>query len=171
MENLVKRATEFARVSHSSQKRKYTDEPYINHPFAVADILRSHVPGVSDEMLAAAMLHDVVEDTPATVDVIVKAFGFTVGKLVAELTEPAHTGNRWERKGVKEPERLSKISADAQTIKCADILANLRDMQEQDPDFFKTYSHEKQRALTLMTRAYEPLRQTAWLATLPKGEK
>ena len=67
MSDVVIRAAEFARRAHASidQRRKYTHAPYIVHPKAVADI----VAGVTDDpaMIAAAWLHDVVEDTPITI--------------------------------------------------------------------------------------------------------
>ena len=61
---LVIKADTFADLSHSGQVRKYTGEPYIVHPREVATLVSTvaHTP----EMLAAALLHDVVEDTPAT---------------------------------------------------------------------------------------------------------
>ena len=55
----------FAIEAHGDQRRKYTGEPYVVHPIQVADILEKEVEATT-EMLAAAILHDVVEDTPVT---------------------------------------------------------------------------------------------------------
>jgi (p)ppGpp synthase/HD superfamily hydrolase len=75
-------ALEFATTAHASinQRRKYTGEPYIVHPIAVAELVRSvpHTP----EMIAAAYLHDVVEDTPVTIEEIREEFGPQVAELV-----------------------------------------------------------------------------------------
>jgi (p)ppGpp synthase/HD superfamily hydrolase len=79
---LERRALEFAIAAHASidQRRKYTGEPYIVHPIAVAALVRSvpHTP----EIIAAAYLHDVVEDTPVTIEEIRAEFGDEVAALV-----------------------------------------------------------------------------------------
>ncbi|TYF68814.1 guanosine polyphosphate pyrophosphohydrolase, partial [Enterobacter hormaechei] len=61
--NIIDKAHMFAAGAHAGvgQKRKYTGEDYIHHPVAVAEIVRNH--GGTDEMVAAAMLHDTIEDT------------------------------------------------------------------------------------------------------------
>jgi (p)ppGpp synthase/HD superfamily hydrolase len=66
-------AMEFAKIAHIHQKRKYTDEPYLCHPIAVAGLVFSV--SKNDNMLAAAALHDVVEDTPTSIEEIQAAFG------------------------------------------------------------------------------------------------
>ena len=78
-------ALEFARKAHGLQKRKYTEELYIEHPKRVAKIVES-VPH-SSEMVAAAYLHDVVEDTDVSIEEIQEKFGDKVAKLVEELTD------------------------------------------------------------------------------------
>jgi (p)ppGpp synthase/HD superfamily hydrolase len=81
------KAKEFATRYHASidQRRKYTNEPYINHPAAVAELVRS-VPH-TEEMLCAAWLHDVVEDTPCTLIEVEQTFGMEVACLVEMLTK------------------------------------------------------------------------------------
>jgi (p)ppGpp synthase/HD superfamily hydrolase len=85
----------FAAAAHGAigQKRKYTGEDYIVHPIAVAEIVRS-VPH-TEVMIAAALLHDVVEDTPVTLE---ERFGCEVRELVDWLTDKPEKGNRKERK-------------------------------------------------------------------------
>jgi (p)ppGpp synthase/HD superfamily hydrolase len=87
MSALITRARKFATEAHASidQRRKYTGEPYIVHPLAVAELVNS-VPH-TDEMVAAALLHDVVEDTPVTSEEIHAEFGPVVGALVDWLTD------------------------------------------------------------------------------------
>ena len=74
---MLDRAIEFATKAHKGQFRKYTGEPYINHPLAVMEIVRG-VPGHTEEMLVAAVLHDVVEDTDVSLMEITEKFGNVV---------------------------------------------------------------------------------------------
>src|SRR3546814_13925981 len=76
-------------------------------------------------MLAAALLHDTIEDTSVTQEDINREFGPTIAKLVMELTDQCHEGNRAARKSA-EAVRLSSVSRDAQTIKLADFISNTR---------------------------------------------
>lgn len=97
---LAERARRYATKAHAAidQRRKYTDDPYIVHPQAVMELVRS-VPH-TEEMLAAAWLHDTVEDTPTTLGDIDSHFGPKVAELVRMLTNVsrAEDGNRFERK-------------------------------------------------------------------------
>lgn len=100
MGDLEDRAREFATEAHSAidHRRKYTNQPYIEHPLAVAELVRS-VPH-TEEMIAAALLHDVVEDTPVMIDEIREEFGSQVAELVDWLTDVSRQsdGNRRVRK-------------------------------------------------------------------------
>ena len=71
--------------AHGDQRRKYTGEPYITHPIHVAKILEDSVEHTT-EMLAAAILHDVVEDTPVTFRDIKSHFGTDIAELVHYCT-------------------------------------------------------------------------------------
>lgn len=137
-------ALEFARKAHEGQQRKYTNEPYIEHPKRVAGIVRT-VPH-SEEMICAAYLHDVVEDTPVSHEDIEKRFGKKVAKLVHELTDEFmkenYPGlNRKERKK-RETKRQAEISPEAKTIKLADVIDNTRDIIKNDKDFARRYIPE-----------------------------
>jgi (p)ppGpp synthase/HD superfamily hydrolase len=141
---LERRALEFATAAHQSigQRRKYTDEPYIVHPVAVAELVRSvaHTP----EMIAAALLHDVVEDTPVEIEEIDEEFGHDVAELVGWLTDisrPAD-GNRRTRKRM-DLEHTARAPAAAKTIKLADLIDNARTISTRDPSFWKVYRREK----------------------------
>ncbi len=154
--SLIERAKAFATAAHATVKqvRKYTGEPYINHPAAVVKIVESvpHTP----EMVAAAWLHDVVEDTGVTLETIKAEFGPTVSDLVFWLTDQSKPGdgNRALRKGI---DRNHSASAppDAQTVKLADLIDNTLTIEALDPDFARVYQHEKRRLLDVMT-AGEP---------------
>lgn len=81
--NLILKAAAFARQAHADQRRKYNDRPYIQHPARVAGRVAAH-PQVTEAMVAAAFLHDVVEDTPHTLDEVSAEFGPEVARLVLE---------------------------------------------------------------------------------------
>ncbi|EIC85639.1 HD domain-containing protein [Serratia sp. M24T3] len=151
MSSLVDKARRYASKAHASidQRRKYTNDPYIVHPQAVADIVSS-VPH-SEEMLAAAWLHDTVEDTSTTLDDISNHFGSQVAELVGMLTNVSVNcaGNRIEKKNL-DRYHSAKASADAKTIKLADLIDNLRSLVTHDPDFAKTYLIEKRLLLAVL---------------------
>ena len=156
---LVARAQSFAHDAHDSinQKRKYSGKPYWIHTDEVAEI----VSGVTEdpEIIAAAHLHDVLEDVneePYDYVYIKDLFGSRVVSLVKELTDEFTKKrypklNRTERKS-KEAERLSKLSPDAQTIKLADMISNAKDLKKSDPGFADVYLREKETILEGMTK-------------------
>lgn len=149
-QQLIDFACVFATKAHGEQKRKYTGEPYINHPVEVAQIVAS----VTDdcEAICAAFLHDVVEDTPVTLQQISDAgFGPTIAKLVDELTDVSRPsdGNRRQRKAL-DREHLAKASPRAQTVKLADLISNSRDIMKHDPQFARVYMHEKRLLLFVL---------------------
>ena len=150
---MLERAIEFATQAHSGQYRKYTGEPYINHPLAVREIVRG-VPGHTEEMLVAAVLHDVVEDTDVSLMEIQEEFGNVVSDLVLHLTDISkpEDGNRLKRKR-KDAEWYAQGSAEAQTIKVADFIDNTKDIAQNDPRFWEVYKMEKLYALDLLQEA------------------
>jgi (p)ppGpp synthase/HD superfamily hydrolase len=152
--DIVERARVFASAAHAAvgQLRKYTNEPYIVHPAEVVSIVRSvpHTP----EMLAAAWLHDVVEDTEVTVETVRAEFGDTVAEIVEWLTDVSKPGmgNRAFRKSI-DREHTSRAPAEAQTVKCADLISNSRSIMAHDSKFAKVYLEEKRLLLEVMTKA------------------
>lgn len=157
------RARAFATGAHAAinHRRKYTDVPYITHPAAVAEIVRT-VPHTR-AMLAAAWLHDVVEDTGVTVEQVTTEFGPEIGQLVYWLTDKStpEDGNRARRKAI---DRIHSASAppEAQTIKLADIIENTSTINEYDPEFAKVYRKEKEALLDLMNKGDTQLLSRAW---------
>ena len=151
--NNVERARVFATAAHAAVKqvRKYTFEPYIVHPTEVASIVAS-VPH-TNEMLAAAYLHDTVEDTGVSIVDIQKEFGNEVASLVGWLTDVStpEQGNRAVRKAI-DREHTAMAPAAAQTVKLADLIANSRSIMAHDPAFAKVYLEEKQMLLEVLTR-------------------
>lgn len=157
-------ALTFARNAHSSihQKRKYTGEDYIFHPIEVALIVAS-TQYHTTEMLMAALLHDTVEDTSVTIEEIRTNFGNHVADLVGWLTNvaTAEDGNRAIRKAINRAHSIA-APAEAQTIKVADIISNVRSIAEHDKDFAKVYLPEKQLLLDGLTKADATLRAHAY---------
>lgn len=150
---MVERARLFATAAHAAvaQLRKYTNEPYIVHPAEVVSIVRS-VPH-TEEMLAAAWLHDVVEDTGVTLEVIREEFGEAVAGLVGWLTDVSRPeqGNRATRKAIDRA-HTAMAPAEAQTVKLADLISNTRTIVEHDANFARVYLEEKRLLLDVLTK-------------------
>ncbi|QCR34647.1 HD domain-containing protein [Nissabacter sp. SGAir0207] len=162
MTTLVERARRFAGKAHAAinQRRKYTDDPYIVHPRAVAKIVRS-VPH-TEAMLAAAWLHDTVEDTPTTLHEIQEKFGAEVAELVEMLTNTSQPeeDSRIVRKN-RDRRHTAQASPQAKTIKLADLIDNLHEILECDADFAKTYLIEKRLQLEVLKEGDSTLWQRA----------
>jgi len=157
---LVRRALAFATLAHGDQKRKYTGEMYIVHPVEVMEIVKT-VPH-DDAMLAAALLHDVVEDTDVTLEEIRSSFGDDVASLVDDLTDVSRPedGNRKARKAL-DREHSARSSARAQTVKLADLISNSSDILENDPKFAKVFLAEKELLLEVLTKGDSTLHERA----------
>ena len=154
---LVEHARIFATAAHADvgQTRKYTGEPYVVHPIEVASIVKNA--GGTEAMVAAALLHDVLEDTGVTFDLLVDQFGSEVAELVLWLTDVSRPedGNRSTRKAL-DRQHSAAAPADAQTVKVADLISNTRSIVAHDPGFAKTYLEEKRLLLDVLTKA-DPL--------------
>lgn len=158
--DLIDKAITFATKAHGDQKRKYTEEPYISHPIAVMEIVKT-VPH-TEEMLAAAVLHDVIEDTDQSYDDIYYYFGDIVADLVQGLTDVSHPddGNRQFRKAL-DRQHLAEQGADVQTIKLADMIHNTSTTKDHDPEFWKIYQKEKIALLEVLTKGSKVLHAKA----------
>lgn len=152
--DVVRKAQVYAMAAHAAvgQKRKYTGEPYIVHPAEVASIV-ARVPGATPDMVAAAWLHDVVEDTGCTFTDIHMAFGIDIATLVGWLTDVSRPedGNRAKRKAM-DREHTAAAPAEAQTIKLADLISNSRSIMQHDPEFARVYLEEKRLLLEVLTK-------------------
>lgn len=128
MENLIDKAICFAVKAHSGMKRKGTDIPYISHPLEAFSIAASITN--DDKVLAAAALHDVVEDTDYTIEDIKREFGEEVAELVASDSEnkreylPAE--QTWEIRKQETLEALKNSTMEEQIITISDKLSNVR---------------------------------------------
>lgn len=151
MQDLVSRARHFATQAHRriDQRRKYTSQPYDAHLKAVADIVASVTE--HPETLAAAWLHDTLEDTPATYENIESEFGSQIATLVAELTDVSRPtdGNRAVRKAI-DRQHLSGASKAAKTVKLADLIDNCADIVRHDPRFGRVFVAEASALLEVL---------------------
>lgn len=150
---VIGKALALAVKAHDGVKRKYGDEPYSNHVIRVAfEVARL---GESEELVAAALLHDVLEDTDVPAEVIEQTCGATVLKIVQELTNPSHLPEnkskpRWQRKQI-DRDHLTTVSREAKIIKLIDRIDNLQDVAKGPPDFQRLYGKE---SLALLDALY-----------------
>ncbi len=151
MTDMEVRAREFAVNAHTriGHLRKYHKLPYATHLHNVAALVAS----VTDdpETLAASWLHDVVEDTPATIEDVETAFGRSIASLVESLTDVSRPrdGNRSARKEL-DRRHLSKADGRAKTIKLADLIDNCRDICKNDERFARVYLREMAKLLEVL---------------------
>ena len=171
-DTMIQSALAIASLYHRNQKRKYTGEPYIEHPKLVAKIITDYMEACDDIPLfafdpmdysviqSAALLHDTIEDTNATYEEIQKVFGKSVCDLVYFLTDDLtpKDGNRKLRKE-KYLEKLLDSPYEAKCLKIADVLANIRNLAEvvpaEDKVFAIKYVGEKQQ----MVEAFKTLKE------------
>ncbi|CAF1048520.1 unnamed protein product [Rotaria sordida] len=125
-------ALQFAAYKHRFQKRKDLDgTPYINHPIGVAHIL-SNEAGIKDfDLLAAALLHDTIEDTETTLGELEQEFGPRIAGIVAELTDDKNLPKA-ERKRLQIV-NAGQLTSDAIVVRLADKIYNLRDLNRSTP--------------------------------------
>ena len=160
--DLIERAYRYADGKHKDQLRK-SGEPYIIHPLAVAEIVAEI--GLDSDAIAAALLHDCLEDTDASFEEISRLFGETIAELVEGVTKLTRVN--YSNHEDEQMENLRKMfmamSRDIRVIliKIADRLHNMRTMQFQSPD--------KQRTKSLETMEnYAPL-ATGWACSASSG--
>lgn len=129
---ILLRAVAFAAERHRMQRRKDIDaSPYINHPIAVAHLLKTEG-NVSDVVtLCAALLHDTIEDTQTTPEDLAVAFGPEIAEVVLEVTDDKSL-DQGERK-VLQIEHAPHLSPRAKLVKLADKICNVRDMALAPP--------------------------------------
>ena len=128
----VIRAMAFAADKHRNQRRKDAEaSPYINHPIALADVLTNEA-GIEDErVLAAAILHDTIEDTETSEQELVRNFGKEIADIVLEVTDDKSLP-KTQRKSLQ-IEHAPGLSRRAKLVKLADKICNLRDVAHSPP--------------------------------------
>ena len=130
---LLAKAARFAAAAHAGQTRKGSGEPYVTHPLGVAGILAAAGYGGDAELLAAACLHDVVEDTAVTAADLAANFPPRVCELVAGMTERKRDASGaklpWETRKAEHRARLAAGSVALRALALADKLHNLRSVE------------------------------------------
>ena len=124
---LVNRASEYAAICHRRQLRrsKKTPTPYIQHCFMVGYILEKA--GFEDDVVAAGILHDVLEDTKSTQEDLRTNFGDRITELVNSVTEQDKS-LAWEERKMRYLQRLEEVSDEAKAIATADKIHNISSM-------------------------------------------
>jgi guanosine-3',5'-bis(diphosphate) 3'-pyrophosphohydrolase len=128
-DTLVRRAYAFAEAAHRGQRRK-DDRAFIAHPVRVARLLAAR--GYDEEVVAAALLHDVVEDTSVTLSEVRERFGARVAELVACVTEDPELPTDERKRAYRDAVRHSPDAARA--ICAADKVCNVSDLREAASD-------------------------------------
>jgi hypothetical protein len=181
MTELIAEAREYATQAHVqiNHLRKYTKQPYQTHLKRVAQMVQEVCD--CEHVIAAAWLHDCVEDTPATFDDIETKFGYQIRQYVYELTDISRPedGSRKNRKAI-DRDHLELASPEAQTIKLADLIDNCQDICPHDEKFGRLYVSEMMQLLEVLTKGdallYRRAKKVAtkwaekWQISLPKEE-
>ena len=145
MSSLIIQAVDLAARAHADQRRKGKDDvPYVNHCTAVARLVSTVTE--DEAILAAALLHDVVEDSDVTLEDISKIFGDTVASIVAFVTDdPSLSTLPLAERKAAQADKMRGASRAAKLVKIADQTSNLTDIVDMPPG----WSTEKMRAYLL----------------------
>lgn len=144
MKNIIKEAEKFARDKHEGQKR-FNGNPYADHLMSAAKIVKEYkLSHKGEELVAAAWLHDTLEDTNTGINELREKFGNLITSLVIELTTDEKK-KKIMGKAAYLADKLSdksKMSSWALVIKLADRLDNLRDRDHAKKSFIKKFALE-----------------------------
>lgn len=121
---LFDKAVKFATEAHSGTERRCKGYPYIIHPMEAAAIVATMTN--DQEMLAAAVLHDTVEDTDVTLEQIREMFGNRVAKLVQNETAPLDENLTWRERKTVQIEQLASAPHDSKVVALGDKLSNMQ---------------------------------------------
>jgi len=160
-QELIDFACRYAAEAHGDQKRKYTGEPYIVHPIAVAQTVASVT--YDCNMISAAFLHDVIEDTDKTYEDIYDAgFMYEISEYVLGMTDISvpSDGNRAARKAL-DREHLAEQGSQVHTIKLADLIDNSKSILAYGGKFAPIYIEEKKLLLRVLTKGDVSLQEKA----------
>ena len=159
----------FAMCAHRKQKRKYTDDPYAMHCESVARIVAEYTD--DEAVVAAACIHDVLEDTEVTAAELRDVFGERITLLVIEVTDASRLedGNREVRKRI-DRDHLARSSPEGATIKLADLIHNTSSIVKYDKGFARAYLKEKELLLEVLKHGNRALWERAY-ATLQEAQR
>ena len=143
MEKLINEAIKFAVEKHKYQNRKATPWPYIVHIYDVMQILQDY--DANNETIIAGILHDTVEDTNTTLQEIEDKFGHTIRVMVDILSE--NKSLPYMKRKLIQAERLERAPIQVKMVKCADCLANLRNIKNDlklNPNAWSKFNSSKE---------------------------
>ena len=151
-------ACKVAAKAHYGVKRKGTETPYITHPMAVAIILAQA--GASEDVIAAALLHDTVEDTDVTLQDIAGQFGGEVARVVAGCSEPDKKKS-WEERKEHTIGDLKTAAEGVWLVICGDKLHNVRNMaldySKYGDDMWERFNRGKEKQVWYYSSLVESL--------------
>ncbi|MCI0667246.1 MAG: HD domain-containing protein [Methylococcaceae bacterium] len=131
-QTLILKAAHFAAMKHRDQRRKdHASSPYINHPIAVALLLAETGQVEDPEVIAAALLHDTIEDTDTRPEELEATFGARVRGIVEEVTDDKSL-MKVERKR-RQIEHASQLTSGAALVKLGDKISNVTDITNSPP--------------------------------------
>lgn len=155
---VIEKALQLASKNHEGQYRKNTDIPYITHPVAVGMMLLKN--GYSEEIVAAGILHDTVEDTALTIEDIKREFGTDIAKIVEGSSEPDKS-LPWIDRKQHTIEFLKTASEDIRAVACADKLHNItsiiRDYEVVGEEVWDRFNAGKEQQKWYYTNVVESL--------------
>jgi guanosine-3',5'-bis(diphosphate) 3'-pyrophosphohydrolase len=132
-------ALDFAASKHRDQRRKDANaSPYINHPIQLARVLAVEGKIIDEQVIAAAILHDTIEDTETTPDELKQRFGITVASVVEEVTDDKSLPKAVRKQ--LQIDHAPHVSRRAKLVKLADKICNVRDILESPP---ADWSHQR----------------------------
>ena len=134
---LITHALRFAAERHSSQRRKgQAKEPYVNHLAEVSELVADATEGKDVNLIAAALLHDTIEDTETSSDELVATFNNDIAQLVADVTDDKSLPKQ-DRKNLQVVNAPGQ-NMRAKLLKLADKTSNLRSLANSPPENWNT---------------------------------
>ncbi|MFD0828208.1 HD domain-containing protein [Neobacillus sp. M.A.Huq-85] len=169
---IVEKALQTASKAHEGQYRKLTDIPYITHPVAVGMLLMKA--GYLDDVVAAGILHDTVEDTGLTLEVLKRKFGEKIAEIVSGCSEPDKSLS-WEKRKEHTIEFLKTASKEIRAVACADKLHNIRsirnDYEQVGEEVWKRFKRGREKQKWYYTNVVESLGAQGSFALLEELRK
>lgn len=167
--DVIEKALKIAAKAHKNQYRKGSDIPYVTHPVAVGMILLKA--GYNDELVAAGILHDTVEDTELTLDDLERLFGKNIADIVAGCSEPDKSLS-WEQRKEHTIEYLKTAPEDIRVVACADKLHNIQsiasDIEQYGDKVWERFKRGKEQQEWYYTNVIDSL---GFQSTFPLLEK
>lgn len=160
--SLIDTAARIAAIAHRNQTRKQEETPYIMHPTAVALMLAKY--GFSDEVVAAALVHDVLEDTDFPEEELRVAMGEEVMRIVDAVTNDGSLS--WEEKKKKYVETVRVGGEGAWAVATADKIHNAKDLlasaEKQGPAIWGNFNRGKEKKVWFEELMLGMLRDVGW---------